>query len=57
MILETRRVRCQLLDAKESLRMAPKVAKVMAAELGKDEAWQKQQIEEYEEITSNYILN
>jgi glycerol-3-phosphate dehydrogenase len=51
-----RRTRCQLLDARESLKMAPKVAEIMAAELGKDEAWQAQQIEDYNKVTSNYIL-
>ena len=51
-----RRTRCQLLDAKESIRMAPRVAEVMATEMGKDLDWQKNQVAEYQEITSNYIL-
>ena len=51
-----RRVRCQLLDAKESIKMAPKVAQIMAKELNKDENWQKQQIANYTDVTSNYIL-
>ena len=51
-----RRVRCQLLDAKESIKMAPKVASVMAAELGKDNAWEEQQVAEYVKVTMNYIL-
>ena len=51
-----RRVRCQLLNAKESIKMAPEVAKIMAKELGKDEAWQAQQVKEYTEVTSNYII-
>lgn len=51
-----RRVRCQLLDAKESLKMAPEVAKIMASELGKDDAWQKQQVADYTKTTSNYII-
>jgi glycerol-3-phosphate dehydrogenase len=51
-----RRVRCQLLNAKESVKMAPKVAKIMAKELGKDEAWQVKQVADYIEVTSNYIL-
>lgn len=51
-----RRVRCQLLDAKESVKMAPEVAKIMAAELGKDEAWQTKQVADYIEVTSNYII-
>ncbi|WP_166387666.1 MULTISPECIES: glycerol-3-phosphate dehydrogenase/oxidase [unclassified Polaribacter] len=51
-----RRTRCQLLDAKESLKMAPKVAEIMAKELGKDIHWQKSQIADYQKVTSNYIL-
>ena len=51
-----RRVRCQLLDAKESVKMAPVVAKIMAKELEKDEAWQTKQVADYLEVTSNYIL-
>ncbi len=51
-----RRTRCQLLDAKESIKMAPKVAKVMAAELGEDKAWEEKQVAEYVQVTMNYIL-
>ncbi len=51
-----RRTRCQLLDAKESIRMAPKVAEIMAEELGKDADWQTKQVADYIEVTSNYIL-
>ncbi|WP_299780033.1 glycerol-3-phosphate dehydrogenase/oxidase [uncultured Formosa sp.] len=51
-----RRVRCQLLNAKESIKMAPKVAKIMAEELGKDDAWQTKQVADYIQVTSNYIL-
>jgi len=52
-----RRTRCQLLDAKESMRMAPVVAEIIAKELGMDDAWQKEQVESYNKVTSNYILN
>lgn len=51
-----RRSRAQLLDAKESIRIAPAVAEIMAAELGKDETWQKKQVESYRQITQNYLL-
>ena len=51
-----RRVRCQLLDAKASIKMAPKVAELMAKELGKDKFWQESQVNNYVEVTSNYIL-
>ncbi len=51
-----RRRRCQVLNAKESIQMASEVAKIMAAELGKDEHWQKQQVQQYMQVTKNYIL-
>ena len=51
-----RRTRCQLLDARESIKMAPKVAEIMATELGEDIAWQIDQVNEYTHVTSNYIL-
>ena len=51
-----RRTRCQLLDARESVKMAPKVAEIMAKELGEDKAWQAKQVKDYEKVTSNYIL-
>ncbi|HKK09767.1 MAG TPA: glycerol-3-phosphate dehydrogenase/oxidase [Bacteroidales bacterium] len=52
-----RRSRAQLLDASESMKVAPAVAEVMAEELGKDEAWKKAQVEEYKKVTSGYLLN
>ncbi|WP_166967837.1 glycerol-3-phosphate dehydrogenase/oxidase [Yeosuana marina] len=51
-----RRTRCQLLDAKESIKMAPKVAKIMAYELKEDDEWQLKQVADYIKVTSNYIL-
>lgn len=51
-----RRTRCQLLNAKESILMAPEVAKILANELGNDGDWQKRQVEDYKKVTLNYIL-
>ena len=51
-----RRVRALYLDARASIEMAPKVAKIMAQELGKDETWQKMQIDMFTELASGYIL-
>ena len=51
-----RRVRCQLLDAKESIKMAPKVASAMAVELGENKAWEEKQVADYVQVTMNYIL-
>ncbi|RTR30716.1 glycerol-3-phosphate dehydrogenase/oxidase [Deinococcus radiophilus] len=52
-----RRLRAQLLDARASLDMAPRVAQILAEELGHDEAWQRQQVQEYHEVTQGYLLD
>ncbi len=51
-----RRTRCPLLDARESIKMAPKVAEIMAQELEKNSEWKESQVKDYEEVTMNYIL-
>ncbi len=51
-----RRVRCLFLDAKETLRIAPKVAEIMAAALNKEDQWIVQELKEFNTITQNYIL-
>lgn len=52
-----RRTRCQLLDARESVKMAPKVAEIMAKELGESKDWEENQVKNYLDVTMNYILN
>jgi glycerol-3-phosphate dehydrogenase len=52
----SRRVRCLLLDARESILVAPKVAQIMAKELGKDDQWQQEQVKKFEGVASKYIL-
>ncbi len=51
-----RRTRSLLLNARASIEVAPKVAEILAAELGKDEAWQKAQVQEYEANARGYVL-
>ena len=51
-----RRVRFLLLDAKASLEVAPKVAQIMANELGKDQSWIDSQIQQYTTLVKNYTL-
>ncbi|MDR2283306.1 MAG: glycerol-3-phosphate dehydrogenase/oxidase [Sphingobacterium sp.] len=51
-----RRVRFLLLDAKASLEVAPKVALLMAQEMGKNEAWIAKEIEDYTTLVKNYTL-
>lgn len=52
-----RRIRILCLDARKSMEIAPKVARIMAAEMGKDESWIEQQVAEYTAIARGYILN
>ena len=52
-----RRTRALQLDAAESIRMAPVVAEIMAAELGEDKEWVKSQTEHYTAVAKGYLLN
>ncbi|MDR2472686.1 MAG: glycerol-3-phosphate dehydrogenase/oxidase [Tannerella sp.] len=51
-----RRVRLLFLDARAAIAVAPKVADIMATEMGKDEAWIKEQVANFTQIALNYIL-
>jgi glycerol-3-phosphate dehydrogenase len=51
-----RRTRSLLLDARASIEAAPRVASIMASELGRDKAWEKDQVREYEELAKGYLL-
>jgi glycerol-3-phosphate dehydrogenase len=53
----SRRTRALLLDAKASVEIAPKVAELLARELGYNENWQKQQVQNYRDLASGYIIN
>ena len=52
----SRRSRCLFLDVDESLRLAPKVVKIMAKELHKDEKWQNEQLKSFIELTKLYKI-
>ena len=52
----SRRLRALLLDARASVEMAPRVARLMAEELGRDEAWVESQMAEYTELARGYVL-
>ena len=51
-----RRIRCLFLDAKETFKIAPKVAEIMAEALQKDEDWIVNELKEFNTITQNYII-
>jgi len=52
----SRRTRALLLGAKASAEAAPLVAKILAEETGRDEAWQAQQVETFRELAKQYQL-
>lgn len=51
-----RRTRSLLLDARAAVRAAPAVARLMAAEIGRDGSWQTEQVADFTAIASNYII-
>lgn len=52
----SRRTRALFLNAKESRRIAPEVAAIMATELGRDEHWKESQLKAFDELSEQYIL-
>jgi len=50
-----RRTRLLFLDARAALAKAPQVAREMARELGRDEAWQQAQLKDFRETANHYI--
>jgi glycerol-3-phosphate dehydrogenase len=52
-----RRTRSLLLDARASVEVAPVVARLLAEELGRDEAWQRGQVAAYGKLARGYWLD
>ncbi len=51
-----RRTRSLILDARAALESAPRVAELMAAELGRDDSWIDSQVQEFTELAEKYFL-
>jgi glycerol-3-phosphate dehydrogenase len=51
-----RRTRSLLLGARISTGMAPRVASIMARELGRDTRWETDQVDRYKELAAGYVL-
>lgn len=51
-----RRMRALFLDARASQEVAPTVAAVLAQELGYDQAWQTEQVEQFRALAQGYLL-
>lgn len=52
----SRRVRATLLDARAAIEMAPRVAALLAAELGRDAVWVEEQVANYTALAEGYVL-
>jgi glycerol-3-phosphate dehydrogenase len=50
-----RRTRALFLDAAAGIAMAPRVAALIAVELGRDTAWQERQVEEFRALARTYL--
>jgi glycerol-3-phosphate dehydrogenase len=51
-----RRTRILFLNARMAIEMAPEVARLMAAELKKDAAWEAEQVKAFYQTAKNYVL-
>lgn len=51
-----RRVRALFLDAKAAIKMAPKVASIMAKEMNQTKEWEEQQVKDFVDLAKGYIL-
>ncbi len=52
----SRRTRALLLNARAAIRLAPRVARLMAQELQHDEAWQQQQVKAFTVLAQGYVV-
>ena len=50
-----RRTRLLSLNAKAAIRLAPAVARLMAAQLGKTDDWERAQVAEFTTIAERYL--
>jgi glycerol-3-phosphate dehydrogenase len=52
----SRRMRALFLNARAAIEMAPAVAKLMAQELGAEQEWIDQQLQQFDELARKYLL-
>ncbi len=53
----SRRIRMLVLDARAAKQMAPRVARIMAEEMGKDQEWISRELEDFDKLAKKYIIN
>jgi glycerol-3-phosphate dehydrogenase len=51
----SRRTRALLLDARAAIECAPAVAALLARELGRDQRWIDEQVDEFTMVAGNYL--
>jgi glycerol-3-phosphate dehydrogenase len=51
----SRRTRSLLLDARAASEAAPRVASLMARELGRDAAWEEEQVRSFRDLARAYL--
>jgi glycerol-3-phosphate dehydrogenase len=51
----SRRTRALLLGAQASIECAPRMARLIAGELGRDEGWEQRAVVEYRKVARNYL--
>jgi glycerol-3-phosphate dehydrogenase len=51
-----RRTRALFLNARSAIAMAPRAAELMAKELGRDRAWEAEQVEAFTELARGYLV-
>jgi glycerol-3-phosphate dehydrogenase len=51
-----RRTRALFVDARAAIAMAPKVARIMAGELGRDSVWEEAEVAEFNAVAKNYLV-
>ena len=51
-----RRTRALFLNSKAAIRMAPRVAALLAQELGHDKTWQVDQVEKFNQVAQGYLV-
>jgi len=51
-----RRTRALFLNARAAIAMAPETARLLARELGRDEAWQARQIDDFRDVATGYLV-
>jgi glycerol-3-phosphate dehydrogenase len=52
-----RRTRALFLNARAALRMAPRVAHLMAGELHRNAGWEEEQLQSFRQTAQNYVVD